>query len=292
MLNIFDWLRRCESGAELLATLRYFAKPPKSAADEFEMGAPLSALEGPCRRCLLYARDGQEEYCRLCAAILDRARRLTRTSRISVVVWGLVNQIPQQVRAMDGSSSPLLMGSYVHEGNQFLVMMYRRKLKTWLQDVLLYHGAEIRGLLQIFPTVGLRGRLSMGEVLCYASHYAPRQPADRFTAQFYSSSFQLLKPRTRDRHGLLTFEMAEFLSLLEMAEVFRARLYPAEQRQLHELLELDDAKEEQFYWGRFLGQLNQEAKDMLAAWRIRQWPKPRVKLLYELIEYAALPNTD
>jgi hypothetical protein len=291
MLNIYDWLRRCETGAELLATLRYFAKPLKSASDELEMGAPISALNGPCRRCCLYGRE-QDEYCRFCAAVIEHARRLTHTSRISVVVWGLVNQMPQQVRDEEGAISRHLLGSYVHDPNRFLVMMYRRKLKAWLQDVLLYHGAELRGLMQIFPTVGLGGKLNMGEILCYASHYEPRLPPDRLTAQFYSSPFQFLNPRLRDRQGLLTFDLAEFLSLLEMAEVFRAKLYPAEQRQLQELLDLKNPKEEQFYWGRYLGQLNQDAKDMLAAWRIRQWPKTRIKLLYELIEYAALPNTD
>jgi hypothetical protein len=291
MLNIFDWLRRCESGAELLATLRYFAKPPKSASDELEMGAPVSALNGPCRRCCLYGR-AQDEYCRFCAAVIEHARRLTHTSRISVVVWGLVNQMPKQVRDEEGGASPHLLGSYVYDPNRFLVMMYRRKLKAWLQDMLLYHGAELRGLVQIFPTVGFGGKLNMGEILCYASHYEPRLPPARLTAQFYSSPFQFLNPRFRDRQGLLTFDLAEFLSLLEMAEVFRAKLYPAEQRQLQELLDLKDPKEEQFYWGRYLGQLNQDAKDMLAAWRIRQWPKARIKLLYELIEYAALPDTD
>lgn len=292
MLNTFDWLRRCESGSELIATLRYFAKPPKAAMDELVLGPPLSALDGPCRRCRIYAREEQNDACRFCLAIMERARRLTRTSRIAAVVWGVVNQMPQQVRWADGTIGKNLIGAYVHDANRFLVMMYRRQLKPWLQDMLFYHGDDLQGLLQIFPTVGFGGKLTMGEIICHAANAAPQTSASRLTAQFYSSGFQFLKFRTRERLGLLTFEAAEFLSLLEMAEVFRAKLYPAEQRQLHELLQLEDAKEEQFYWGRFLGQLNQDAKDMLAAWRIRQWPKPRVKLLYELIEYAALPNPD
>jgi hypothetical protein len=93
------------------------------------------------------------------------------------------------------------------------------------------------------------------------------------------------------RQGVATFEVSEFLNLLEMAEVFRAKLRPEEQQQLYELLSLGDPKEESFYWGRFLGQLNQDAKDMLSAWRIRQWPENRIKLLYELIDYAILPNS-
>jgi hypothetical protein len=56
-------------------------------------------------------------------------------------------------------------------------------------------------------------------------------------------------------------------------------------------LNLEDTSEEQFYWGRFLGYLSQEAKDMLNAWRIRQWPKGRIELLYELVDYVAFYQT-
>ncbi len=79
--------------------------------------------------------------------------------------------------------------------------------------------------------------------------------------------------------------------MLEMVEVFRANLRPHEQKELFELLSLDDPKEEQFYWGRFLGQLSQEAKDMLSAWKIRQWSKNQIKFFYKLIQYVILPQS-
>ena len=66
---------------------------------------------------------------------------------------------------------------------------------------------------------------------------------------------------------------------------------PQEQEMLHEVLNLEDPSEEQFYWGRLLGHLSQGAKDMLNAWRIRQWPKNQVKLLYELVDYVAFYQT-
>jgi hypothetical protein len=47
---------------------------------------------------------------------------------------------------------------------------------------------------------------------------------------------------------------------------------------------MGNTSEAQFYWGRFLGALNQEARDMLNAWKIRQWSKSRIDLLYELVE--------
>ena len=77
-----------------------------------------------------------------------------------------------------------------------------------------------------------------------------------------------------------------------MAAIFRRLLYPEAQQALHDLLNLRDSSEEQFYWGRFLGYLNSEAKDMLSAWRIRQWPRDRIQLLYELVEYVAFYSSD
>ena len=114
---------------------------------------------------------------------------------------------------------------------------------------------------------------------------------DQLRVRFYSAPHQIMKPHTRDKQGLLTFEVSEFLSLLEMAAVFRTILRPTEQELLYQLVNLEDTSEEQFYWGRFMGFLSQEAKDMLNAWRIRQWPKGRIKLLYELVDYVAFYPT-
>ena len=61
---------------------------------------------------------------------------------------------------------------------------------------------------------------------------------------------------------------------------------------LYELLHVDDTGEAQFYWGRLLGYLNQEAKDMLNAWKIRTWPTSRIDLLYELVDYVAFYQTE
>ena len=77
-----------------------------------------------------------------------------------------------------------------------------------------------------------------------------------------------------------------------MASVFRTLLRPEAQQVLHALLTLEDSSEELFYWGRFLGYLSPEAKDMLSAWRIRGWPKNRIKLLYELVNYVAFYQSD
>ena len=78
-----------------------------------------------------------------------------------------------------------------------------------------------------------------------------------------------------------------------MAAVFRTVLRPEEQKVIYELLsKVEDVSEEQFYWGRLLGHLNKEAKDMLNAWKIRSWPPSRVKLLYELVDYVVFYRAD
>ena len=86
---------------------------------------------------------------------------------------------------------------------------------------------------------------------------------------------------------MLTFEISEFLALLETVEVFRSFLKPEEQETLYEILLKDKFREHSFYWGRFLGQLNREARDMVTSWGIRQWSRNRLELLYELTDYVA-----
>ena len=293
MLNSFDWLRRSRTGAELLATLEYLTAEPDLFPTGEEIGPPHSALNGPCQRCWVYPRlsSPRRKYCRVCQAILARARKLNKVSRPSIVVWGFVNRLPQQLWTSEGFYEHDALGTYVHDEHHFLLMMRRYELKTWLRELVIYHGADLKGLMQIFPTTAARQGASMGGILCRAVHLEARFSMDRLRVRFFSAPYQLLTPRTRDREGLLTFEVSEFLSLLEMAAVFRTLLRPEEQASLHELVNLEDPSEEQFYWGRFMGRLGQEAKDMLSSWNIRHWPKNRIKLLYELVDYVAFYQT-
>ena len=131
----------------------------------------------------------------------------------------------------------------------------------------------------------------MGDILCRSVHHEANFPMNHLRVRFYSNPHQLLKPHVRDQQGILTFEVTEFLNLLEMATVFRALLRPEEQKTLREILTIDNKVEEKFYWGRFQGNLNQKAKDMLKAWKIRQWSKNRVRLLYELTNYVPLSQS-
>lgn len=296
MLTSFDWIRRSRTGAELLAILRCLKTEQDPFLYQKMIGPPHSALNSPCQRCRIYPRaprsDGADNlYCIFCKEIVSRSRRLGPTSRRSMIIWGFVNRrLPEQLLNGNGAPKNQIHGGYIHDDSHFLVMMYQRALRTWVQELVLYSGVNLRGLIQIFPTTGPGKDVCMGDILCRAIHHEANFPMDQLRVRFYSSPYQLLRPHTRERQGLLTFEVSEFLRLMEMASVFRALLKPEEQQALHELLGIDDSVEEGFYWGRLMGHLTQEAKDMLSAWRIRTWPESRIKLLYELVDYVFLPR--
>lgn len=294
MLSGFDWLRRSRTGAELLATLRYLSEIPDAPLAGAELGAPQSATGGPCGRCWVYPRKGDgTPYCEDCSEILHRARGLKAISRHAVILWGFFNQLPVEIINWKGTSHiERLLGSYIHDASHFLVAMERRELRAWLQDLTVYYGFDLRGILQIFPTTGAGTKTCMGDVLCRAIHRDLYLPMGQLQVRFYSAPYQVLKPRPRDLKGMLTFDLGDFLNLLEMAEVFRALLRPQEQKEFQELLDVEDKRESQFYWGRYLGRLEQRARDMLTAWNMRQWPKYRIRVFYELLDYVQLIQTD
>jgi hypothetical protein len=119
-----------------------------------------------------------------------------------------------------------------------------------------------------------------------------RFPCDRLRIRFFAAPYYVFDPHVYERMGILTFEVAEFMRMLDMAVVFRSLLKPEEQKILRDLLNQSDPNAEQFYWGRFLGSLNNQARDMLNAWKIRQWSKPQIDLLYELTDYVGFYQTD
>ncbi|MBN1995481.1 MAG: hypothetical protein JW953_22530 [Anaerolineae bacterium] len=292
MLSSFDWLRRSRTGAELIVTLKYLEERPDLFSGEEEIGPPHSALNGPCRRCWLYSRQPEQPYCPACQLILDNVGRFAPVSRHAILIWGYVNQLPKQLHPGRGFQEHRILYTYIHDDHRFLLAMYRRGLKPWLQELALYHGDTLKGMLQIFPTMGAGEQTGMSDILCRAIHREADFSRDRLRVKFFADAYEVLRTQDREREGILIFEIADFLSVLEMAAIFRTVLRPEEQKIIYELLRMEDVEEEKFYWGRLLGQLNQEAKDMLNAWKIRSWPPGRVKLLYELIDYVVFYRTD
>lgn len=292
MLTTFDWLRRCRTGAELLATLHLLTRQPDCLPEQIAPGPPFSAFGGPCLRCKIYEpvqENGKvRRYCQFCGQVISSTKHYTFKSPYCVIVWGYLNRIPRQLCEI--KVSQYIYGIYLHDQQRFLLSMHRHYLREWLQELVIYYGSDLIGLIQVFPTLGEWRNLNMGDYLSWAIHHEANLPMTQLRVRFFTEPHQLINPKVREQKGLLTFTVPDFLALLEMATVFRANLRLDEQKQLFELLQLTDATEEQFYWGRFLGQLAQPAKDMLAAWKIRQWPANRIKLLYELVDYVVIPK--
>ena len=299
MLDSFDWIRRSETGAELIATLEFLETVPDLLTDDLEPGPPFSALGGPCRRCWVHApiTTAAEDpvpipYCRPCQAIRIRAAKLGRVSRGAVIVWGHVNRLPRRLLNKQGFYKNQTLASYAIDEQHFILMMRRKQLKDWFQEISLYDGLSLRGLFQIFPTTAQSRRGNMGELLCRAHYHEARFGMDQLRVRFFSRPYQITFAHAREQQGILTFEATEFAGRLEMATVFRTVLRFEEQEMLQKLLEMEDPAERQFYWGRFMGYLNQQAKDMLTAWDIRHWSPEQVTLLYELVDYVAFYQTD
>ncbi len=292
MLSAFDWLRRTRNGAELLATLSYLSEQPLIPFEpESVPGAPYSATNGPCRRCQIYPRL-DSGYCKVCHQIMTRAARSQQRPRQAVVAWGYVNRLPRNIVGGGGFYERHAWGLYIHDARRFLLMMHCRELKNWLQELMLYHGSSLTGTIVIFPTIGTNPNATMGDCLTCAVAQETPTTNTNLTIRFFSSPYQLFRPHIYRQRGLLDFEAGEFLNLLEMAAVFRSVLPPRQQAMLHSLLRVRDPGEQQFYWGRFLGYLSAEARDMLQSWRIRLWPRNRVELMYKLVEYVELYQTD
>lgn len=288
MLSSFDWIRRSRTGTELLATLRYLAEEKNLSSKEEKIGPPFSALAGLCHRCWIYpCISRRASYCKTCGTIRRIGAATCEVSPRSILIWGLVNQIPRHFLIEKEREKNLRWKIYLHDQNRFLRVLPRLRIKEWLQDLVIRCGPDLTGLLQIFPTTGAGVDTSMGDVLCRVILHEANFPMDRLRIRFYSHPHQVLKPHLREQEGLLTFEVAEFLQFLEMAEVFRALLRPEEQKEISELLARGDESGQQFYWGRLLGRLDKQAKDMLTAWGIRHWPWNKIHLLYELIDYVA-----
>lgn len=295
MLSKFDWLRRCRCGTELLTTMKYFSDDPEFDPSQLEPGGPFSAIGNLCHRCRVYApvktnKNKHTRYCRFCEKIIRQKEATAPKSSHAVVLWGHVNQISRRLRESKHSAS--LFGIYLHDDQHFLIMMHRQYLKQWLQDLVIYSGLSLKGLIQIFPSISENRNLHIGDYLTWAVHHEATFLMDQLRVRFYTDPHQVINPKKREQEGLLTYTVSDFISMLDMAEVFRAKLYPQQQQELLNLLNLKDSKEEQFYWGRFLGQLSQEAKDMLSAWKVRQWSQMQTEFFYQLIRYVILPQSN
>lgn len=184
-----------------------------------------------------------------------------------------------------------VLGAYIPDERHFLLMLTQRELRFWLQELVLRYGGELAGLIQVFPTTGARDP-GMGDLLAHVIHQEARYPLDRLRVRFFATHAQIFHPNLAEREGVLTFEIADFMNTLELVSVFRSILQPDEQRELYRLLHKAEGAETQFLWGRFLGGLRPEARDMLVALNIRRWSRSQVTLLYRLMDYVGFRPLD
>lgn len=287
MLSPFDWIRRCTTGPELLGTISYLAGERSEGLDALKNAppaSPFSADRPPCERCKIYQRQDDSSYCKTCSAILDRTEGLGRIIRNVVCLWGFVSELPWHLN--NETCKDFTKGVYIHDQNRFLLIIQRRGLRKWLEELLLYHGSGIKGLIQIFPTKGPGHGACMGDVLCKAIHHEANFSMDMLRIRFYSSPLQIFKPHLREKRGMLTFSGEDFLSILNMGVTFRRNLRPDEQIEIRDMLLKPGHRNLHFQWGRLLGRIDREAKDMLEAWSMRHWPRERIFLLYEVLPYV------
>lgn len=289
MLSTFDWIRLCNTGAELIATLNIFqGRKTDRFPEEKALAGPTTLFDPPCFRCWMHAVDDERErpYCRTCHDVITESKRWGRKSTHTVVVWGHVNQLPKQLELREGFYEKGSLGAFVLDENHFMLLIERYQLKPWLQELLLYHGSELKGLIQLLPTTGMAARESMNDLICRAVLQDSRFPMNMLRIRFFSRPFQLFAPHKRDNEGLLTFDVNTFLEYLQMAFIFKSLLRPEDQQLLRELIELENPADGRFQWGRFTGSLQPEARDMIDSWNIRSWSQSQVTLIYELLDYV------
>lgn len=292
MLTPFDWIRRCRSGAELLSILAMLREDPRcferlqslSGYDTF--GPPPNGLAAPCARCYLYPRLPRSIFCPSCRTIRDGTRGSGGLVRAVLVMWGYVNQLPRPLLTRQAEQRAEVVEAYIHDDQHFLLILRSHSLLPWLQEVALYYGAALKGHLQLMLTWGGQDGMGMGDLLCQMARHESYFPLDRLRVRFYLRHYQVLRPHEFDRDGLLTHEIADFVRLLEMASIFRSILQPQEQKVLYELLTRDEEGGESFYWGRLMGVLSQQGRDLLDSWEVRRWPLWRLKHFYELTNYV------
>ncbi len=288
MPTAFDWIRRSENGAELIATIDAMNISPAPFQDETVMGEVACGIRGPCSRCWIYPRLPEAPHCKTCHTIVTESGKLGPASRECLLIWGYVNAVPECLK--QGVRPYQTRAIHIRDASHFLAVVPGSGLASWLKEVLIHEGSDTRGALTIFPTTGKKNTFTMGDILCRAIQHDSRHPMDRLRIRFFSKPGQLKAPHLREQQGILTFEATEFMGLLEMATLFKSILRPKEREMVKEVSGLVDQNEKAFHWGRLMGALNIQARDLLADWKVRQWPQSRIKLLYELTEYVNSPG--
>lgn len=290
MLSTFDWLRRSRSGPELLATLSLLAtgelkQPLKAMVESKLMGPPLTLFERPCQRCWVYPPVSLEPpwLCRTCRQIVDAADNghFKQVCIQSVVVWGTVNRHPKILDARHLAVVPVF-GQFSPDENHFLIVVYQKDLLTWLKELALYDSSRVSGVLQVFPTIRSGANAGFSQLFTLAAALQDSSPSRDLRVLLNPRPSYLLDSQMRKTLTDRNLALAEAIQMLEMVRAIRSLFGPVEQEHLMSLARMPAGQEQQFYWGRFMGNLSSEARDFIETWQLRHWPVERLKLLYDL----------
>lgn len=293
MRAFFDWVRHCRTGGELMALLSG-AVPAEvlTPRRKYEPPEPSTLFIGVCRGCGAFpaTADNGLHLCPACQTLRREGRKRERSASHARVLWGRVNRIPRWVsEAETGGNDPVHHGCYIHDDSHFLLMLPGRNTLPFFRQLMLYDGHDLKGFLQLFPTVGVRYAIRMMDLLIRACHYETIFPMNALRVRCFTRPRQMFNPgrHEKGRHNI-TFEVGEFISLLEGVRIFRSLLHPSEQQMLREHVESMETggAGESFMWGRIVAALSPEARDMLAAWDFRNWPPERITYFFDLFAYV------
>ncbi len=293
MLTELDWILLSRNGYELFATLKVLETRSDLPTAASEIGPPHAATADLCRRCWIYPGTSyyrSTPYCPFCLDILRSSRAYGYHARSAVAIWGNVDPLPKHLVERSDLYAKPSTGSYIHDDHHFLLLLHRKKLKAWVEDILLYH-PDITGYVTIFPPRS-NSLIQINDTITRVIYATPNYHDNQLWVRFYDNVFQLFQSNRLKRKPAPIYDIGTFKSLLEAAAVFRSILKPEAQQALHEILTLENDSEERFYWGRLLNLLQPEAVAMLEAWRIRQWPKSQLKAFFDLMKYVEYYSTD
>lgn len=292
MLAFFDWIRQCRTGGELLALLSgEIPERSLGLSRKYRPPPPSGLFRVPCERCGFFpaSPENRSPRCAVCQEIHRAGNEFQRTAGFARALWGHVNRIPRMLSGKKPAESPLVLGLHVHDEHHFLAMFPTRRTLDFFQRLMLYDGHDLKGFLQIFPTVSRNHRNRMSDLLIRAGHYDGLFPMDALRIRCFTKAHQLFNPGKFDTgDGRITFDAADFMSLLEMARICRRLLNPLEQDMVRNYAESAERRgtEESFAWGRMTASLSPEARDMLIAWDFRNWPLERSRYFFDLFAYV------
>ncbi|MBF0121005.1 MAG: hypothetical protein HQK79_19420 [Desulfobacterales bacterium] len=225
MLNTFDFIRIAKSGSELIATIQYLTEKSYILFTN-ELGPPLSGVVWPCQRCWFYSclPSYGERHCEACSSILKLESESRKLIRSTFVLWGFVNKIPFPLTPGQKFLDITPTASYVFDEHHFIIILNRSEIKKCLKEIVNIHKLDLVGLIQIFPVKGSSLKGTMADILSHVTYQENRFPMDYLRIRFFSKPYHIFEAREKDKDKILTFEISEFLKILDLPSIFRPLL--------------------------------------------------------------------